>query len=91
MSSFQEDLLKMIQDVVNQVIDNANLRTGSWRLGEVQSVISSTQLKVYVDGSTTAITIPCNPSVTFAIGDNVWVININGNPRDRFVLCKRGI
>lgn len=82
---------KYIEKVVIKLLDKFGLLNGQWHLGEVTEIISNTKLKVKVDGSDLAQTLSCNPDVTFQIGDHVWVIFINGNARDKFVISKRAI
>jgi hypothetical protein len=85
------ELIRIVESLVYGILNNNKLLTGQWQLGQVEEVISDKSLKVYVNGSDVAQTIPCNPDVTFNVGDHVWVIFINGNGRDKFVLCKRGV
>lgn len=80
-----------IKNTVEDILAAQGLLTGQWHLGTVDQVISPTKLKVFVDGSDVSQTISCNPDVAFAVGNHVWVIYINGNPRDKFVLSKRAI
>ena len=80
-----------IKQIVLDVINKEKALIGNWHLGTVDQIISPTKLKVFVDGSTISQTISCNPDVTFTIGDHVWVIFINGNQRDKFVLCHRAV
>lgn len=82
---------RQIKEMIHDELRTLKLLTGQWHVGTVDTVTSTTRLKVFLDGSTTSITIPCNPDVTFVAGDKVWVVFINGNARDKFVLCKRGI
>lgn len=91
MNNLDEQFLKYVNKIIKQEISKMGLQVGQWHLGKVDSVTSTTKLKVFIDGSTTSQTVSCNPDVTFSIGDYVWVVYINGNPRDKFVLCKRGI
>lgn len=84
---FVENVMK----VIYKVLRKEQLLQSEFRLGKVDSVISPTQLKVFIDGSTTSVTCSCNPDVTFATGNNVFVIYINNNSNNRFVLCKRAI
>lgn len=86
-----EQFYNTVEDIVLKVLKNKNLLVGNWHLGEVDEVISQTKLKVFIDGGETSVTVSCNPDITFNVGDHVWVIFINGNTRDKFVLCKRAI
>lgn len=80
-----------IKEIIMDVLNTQGLLAGQWHLGTVDQVVSTTKLKVFVDGSTTSQTISCNPDITFGVGDQIWVIFINGNRRDKFALCKRAI
>lgn len=49
---------------------------------------------VYIDGQTTATpNVPVNPAIasSLAIGNEVLVLNVNGNPADRIVDMKRPV
>ena len=49
---------------------------------------------VYIDGQTTATpNVPVNPAIAsgLAIGNEVLVLNVNGNPADRIVFLKRPV
>ncbi|MGG3892000.1 hypothetical protein [Metabacillus fastidiosus] len=80
-----------IEKLVMKILSRLGLLNGQWHLGEVTQVLSPTKLKVKVDGSETEQTISCNPDVTFQTGNHVWVIFINGNGRDKFVISKRAL
>jgi len=80
-----------VAEIVLDVMRTQGLLVGQWHLGTVDQIVSTTKLKVFVDGSEISQTISCNPDVVFGVGNHVWVIYINGNPRDKFVLTKRAI
>lgn len=80
-----------INEIVNDVLVAKGLLVAQWHLGIVDQVISTTKLKVFIDGGDVSQSTSCNPDVTFEQGNHVWVIYINGNPRDKFVLSKRAI
>lgn len=82
---------KDVENIVYNILNQEKLLNKSWHLGTVDSVVSPLKLKVFVDGSTTSQTVSCNPDITFVTGDYVWVLYINGNPRDKFVISKRAI
>jgi hypothetical protein len=77
--------------LIHQELKKERLLIGEWHNGKVESVISSKLLSVYVDGSTTPQKIPCNPDVTFAAGDEVFVQFINRDTKNKFVPYKRGV
>lgn len=87
----QDELIDLIRQMVYDILDNEKLLQGEWHNGRVAEVISDKMLRVYVDGSILAQKIPCNPSINFAVGNEVWVVNINRDSRDKFVLSKRGV
>ncbi|MGM7685229.1 hypothetical protein ACSVDA_24290 [Cytobacillus sp. Hm23] len=57
----------------------------------IYEIISSTKVKVIVDGGSIPQTVSCNPDVSFDVSDEVWVLFVNGNPRDQFVISKRSL
>lgn len=85
------DLEEFIEKKIYSILREKRILGGEWHLGKVESVISSKKISVYVDGSDTPQRIPCNPDVTFNVGDHVWVIFVNGDSRNKFVLSKRAI
>lgn len=82
---------KSIEQIILNVLNDKGILNGQWHLGEVETVVSPLKLKVFVDGDVTSQTVSCNPDITFNAGDHVWVIFINGNPRDKFVVSKRSV
>lgn len=80
-----------IKQIIFDILNKEKLLIGNWHLGVVDEVVSQTKLRVIVDNGTTPQLISCNPDITFNVGDNVWVIFINGNARDKFVLSRRAI
>lgn len=84
-------LIQIITRIVNQVLAKQGVLQGQWHLGVVESVISTKQLSVYIDGSTVPQKVSANPSVTFSNGDHIWVVFINGNPLDKFAISKRAV
>jgi hypothetical protein len=85
------ELYEIIEKMIYQVLRENRLLFGEWQLGKVAEVISEKRLKVYVNGSDVAQTIPCNPDVMFSVDDEVWVIFVNGDSKNKFVLCKRAV
>ena len=89
--NYSQNFLDAVRSIVQAELNNLGLLQGQWHLGKVSSVINSKQITAYVDGSTTAQTIASNPSVTFSVNDEIWIIFVNGNSKDKFALCKRAI
>jgi len=87
----EKKFLLKVKKIIYSVLQNEKLLQREWHLGTVESVIDSKTLSVYVNGSTTPQTIPCNPDITFAVGDKVFVHFVNGDSRNKFVPYKRGI
>lgn len=87
----QDRFIDMISKIVYTILDNENVLRGEWHNGKVDKVNSSTSLTVFVDGSKTSQIIPCNPSITFESGDEVFVHYVNGDSKNKFVPYKRGI
>lgn len=81
----------MVSNIVKTEINNLGLMMGNWQLGVVKSVISPKKLSVLINGSTEAQEVPCNPDVPFSEGDNVFVIFVNGDPRNKFVMNRRAL
>jgi hypothetical protein len=86
-----KQIYEKIKTIVLDVLKSQGLLQGQWHLGQVSDVISTKQIKVFVDGSDTSQTVSCNPDITFNVNDEVWVVYINGNPRDKFVISKRAL
>ncbi len=86
-----KDFDTYLEQIINQVLEKKGLLNGMWHLGEVVSVISTKKLGIKIDGSSNIQTVPCNPDVTFSVGDQVWVVYINGNSKDKFVISKRAV
>ncbi|MGD6876760.1 hypothetical protein [Bacillus infantis] len=80
-----------IENIVYNILNKEKLLNKQWHLGTIDTVISPLKVKVFVDGSDVSQTVSCNPDITFTSGDYVWVLYINGNPRDKFVISKRAI
>jgi hypothetical protein len=89
--SEQQEFYKIIQDVVKSEISNLGLNLGNWQLGIVESVVSPKKLKVFINGAKVSQEVPCNPDVAFAAGDNVFVIFINGDQRNKYVMSRRAL
>lgn len=87
----QNNFYQVIRDIVQNELKKSNLQTGQWHLGTINQVKTSKLLSVFVDGSTTAQDIPCNPDVTFTAGSKVFVLYVNGDTKNKFVPFKRGI
>ena len=86
-----QETLDIIRTIVKNEIRNAGLLTGQWRLGKVTSVISNKKLMVKVDGSDRAQEVGCNPDCNFSANDEVWVIFINGDAKNKFVISRRAV
>ena len=89
--NLNEKFFDAVRKIVYQILNNENLLRREWHLGKVESVIDAKTLMVFVNGSTISQKITCNPSVTFAVNDEVWVLFINGDSKDKFVISKRGV
>lgn len=83
----------LIRKIVKEELKNNNLLTGDWHLGKVESIVSTSPpvLSVLVDGSTIAQKIAYNPTITFTPGQEIFVLFINGDSKNKFALCPRGI
>lgn len=86
-----DELINIISTVVQNELKKSNLHNGQWHLGTVDQVKTSKLLSVFVDGSTTAQDIPCNPDITFTVGSRVFVLYVNGDTKNKFIPFKRGI
>lgn len=83
--------IEVVQNIVRTELNNAGLYNGQWHLGTVDAVVSTSTLKVFVDGSIVSQQVPCNPDVTFSQGDKVFVLFVNGDSKNKFIPFKRGI
>lgn len=81
-------LLDTIKKVVYSILGKEKLLQSEFHFGKVNQVISNKQLSVFVDGDTTAINISCNPDITFNLNDNVIVIYINNDPKNKYCLAR---
>lgn len=81
----------LIKTMIRDELKAQGLLVGQWHLGKVGQTISTKQLKCYIDGGDALQTVACNPKVTFAVNDEIWVVYINGNPRDKFAICHRAV
>ena len=82
---------ELIKKIIHTEIANLGLLKGDYHLGKVQAVKANNILSVYVDGSSTPQDIPCNPDGNFSINDEVWVIFINGDSKNKFVISRRAV
>lgn len=89
--SKKDRVISLIKEIVYVILKNEGLLRGEWNNGVVESVISPKMLTVKINGSNVAQKVPCNPSVTFEVGDEVFVHFVNGDSKNKFVPYKRGI
>lgn len=62
---------------------------GDIHFGVVDEVINRNFLKVKIDNSENAQTIPCNPDIPFEKDDQVIVQFLNKNTKNKFVICRK--
>lgn len=79
----------LVKKIVYKILTKEKLLQGDWHLGKVASVVSRFKLNIYIDGSNTIQIVPCNPDVTFAVNDEVFVHFVNGDSKNPFVPYKR--
>jgi hypothetical protein len=89
--NINEKFINAVSKIVYSILKKENILIGQWHLGKVESVISAKKISVYVDGSTTPQEIPCNPDITFSVNDEIWVIFINNDSRNKFAISKRAV
>jgi hypothetical protein len=88
----EHKLYKQFVEIVYNVLRKEKLiGGGSWHVGTVDEVISDKRLRVFVDGNDVSQIVSCNPDIAFSKGDEVWIIFVNKNPIDKFVLSKRAV
>lgn len=80
---FVDFITKIVRDEINQLKE--------WHLGEIESVIDTKKVRCFVDGSNLSQIISCNPDIIFNQGDHVWVIFINSDSKNKFVISKRAL
>jgi hypothetical protein len=80
---------RTVEQTVMNILKTEGLLNSQWGYGKVDEVISSSKLKVFVNGGLESTLIPCNPDITFSPEDHVVVVNVNGNTNDRFVISRR--
>ena len=83
--------IEFVQRIVRIELQNAGLQQGQWHIGTVTSIVSSKILQVKIDGSTVAQKVPCNPDITFAVNDPVFVLFVNGDSKNKYIPFKRAI
>ncbi len=83
-----QDLIDLIKKICKSEKQQCK---GCWHLGKVVSVINSKLLSVYVDGSSVAQNISCSSDIVYAPDDEIWVVFINGDSKNKFVISKRGV
>lgn len=82
---------ELIKKIIHAEISNLGLLKGDYHLGKVQAVKANNILSVFVDGSITPQDIPCNPDGNFSVNSEVWVIFINGDSKNKFVISRRAV
>jgi parallel beta-helix repeat protein len=76
-------------DLLEKLIGK-QLQKKMFHLGKIAS-IDGDRASVYIDGSTIPTpNVPYNPNIKFNTDEEVWVVYINFDPNDKFILCKRG-
>lgn len=88
--TFSDMFVEHVMKVVYKVLRKESLLISEWRLGKVESVISPSKIKAYIDGGNVAQTIAANPNEIFEIGDEIWVI-CPRNSVSKFALTRRGL
>lgn len=89
--SIDKLFIEKVKNIVYSILNKNNLLQGNWHVGKVDTVVSPTRLYCFVDGSNTSQLIASNPDVTFSPNDEIFIIFINNNSKDKFALCKRGM
>lgn len=82
---------ELIKKIIHAEISNLGLLKGDYHLGTVKAVKANNILSVCVDGSSTPQDIPCNPDGNFSVNSEVWVIFINGDSKNKFVISRRAV
>ena len=77
--------------MVEVALNEHKLLQGEWQHGKVVEVLSSKMLALSINGSEVSQKVPCNPDIVFNVGDEVWVVYINRNSNDKFVISRRAI
>ncbi|MGE6227642.1 hypothetical protein [Paenibacillus chitinolyticus] len=86
----QDMFIKKVQNIVMKTLEKLNLLVKEWHLGKVKTVNPNGTLDVYIDGGLDATpSIPANPQVSFKENDYVWVLFVNRNQNNLFVMSKR--
>jgi hypothetical protein len=87
----KELFVQEIMNIVYKVLSKERLLQGDHHLGKVESIVDSTKIKCFIDGSTTAVTVAKSPDRTYAVGDEIWVIYPNRDANSKYAGEKRGI
>src|SRR5690606_29427202 len=76
-------------DLLEKLIGK-ELKKKMLHMGKIAS-IDGERATVYIDCSTVPTpNVPYNPNIKVNAGEEVWVVYINFDPNDKFILCKRG-
>lgn len=74
--------------LVENKLRKANLIRGEWHIGKIDSIINPYSANVFVDGSTTSQKVPTNPNINFVAGEQVLVVFLNGDSKNKYVIAK---
>jgi ribosome biogenesis GTPase A len=81
---FVENMMK----VVYKVLRKENLLQSEFHMGKVAEVLPNYYLSIYIDGSSTTQKVKCNPDITFHANDQVIVIFINNDSKNKYVMSR---
>jgi hypothetical protein len=87
----QQQFIDHVTKIVYGILKNEGLLKSEWHLGKVESVISSTKISAFIDGSNVSQVIPANPDVTFNVGDEIFVIFLNNDSKNKYAIARRAI
>lgn len=87
----QEAIYGLIRKMIQTEISNLGLLQGEWHLGKVDGVVDNKKLHAFIDGSSTSQLIASNPDVSFQPLDEIYVVYINGDSKNKFALCRRAV
>jgi hypothetical protein len=83
-------LYDTIEKMVMKILTEQKVLNSTFLLGKVDQVISESKLRVFINGSTVAQLVNCNPDITFSVGDHVVIANLSRtSSHDKFVISRR--
>lgn len=82
----QQDFIKYVEAIVDSKLKQSGAT--QWHIGTIRGVFNKYSALVEMQNLGESIQIPTNPNVQFFPGEQVFVVYINGDKRNKYVLSK---